>query len=76
MVSVLVRRKKTGFKLICSRCRRHVAASRIHEVCGREVRDLPCFEYTTTVAVKMYREKCPQCGIRVEKVAQLPGEAP
>jgi hypothetical protein len=30
----------------------HVAGDRIHEVCEREVRDLPCFEYTTTVVVE------------------------
>jgi transposase len=71
-----VRRKKTGLKLLCSRCGRHVKASLIHEVCEREVRDLPCFEYTTTVAVETYRVKCPRCGIRAEKVAQLPSKAP
>src|SRR5882757_8364330 len=71
-----VRRKKTGLKLICSRCGQQVAASLIHEVCEREVRDLPCFEYTTTVAVETYRVKCPRCGIRAEKVAQLPSKAP
>ena len=51
-------------------------AATIHEVCEREVRDLPCFEYTTTVVVETYRVKCPQCGIRAEKVAQLPSKAP
>ena len=71
-----VRRKKTGLKLICSRCGQHVAAGLIHEVCEREVRDLPCFEYTTTVVVETYRVKCPRCGIRAEKVAQLPSKAP
>jgi transposase len=71
-----VRRKKTGLKLICSGCGQHVAADRIHEVCEREVRDLPCFEYTTTVVVETYRVKCPRCGIRAEKVAQLPSKAP
>jgi hypothetical protein len=44
-------------------------------VCEREVRDLPCFEYTTTV-VETYRVKCARCGIRAEKVAQLPSKAP
>jgi hypothetical protein len=39
-----VRRKKAGLRLICSRCGQHVPAARIHEVCEREVRDLPCFE--------------------------------
>ncbi len=71
-----VRRKKTGLKLICSGCGQHVAASLIHEVCEREVRDLPCFEYRTTVVVETYRVKCPRCGIRAEKVAQLPSKAP
>jgi transposase len=71
-----VRRKRTGLKLICSRCGQHVPAGTIHEVCEREVRDLPCFEYTTTVVVETYRVKCPRCGIRAEKVAQLPSKAP
>ena len=71
-----VRRKKAGLKLICSRCGQHVPASKIHEVCEREVRDLPCFEYRTTVVVETYRVKCPDCGIRAEKVAQLPSKAP
>src|ERR1700720_502126 len=71
-----VRRKKAGLKLVCSRCGQHVPAARIHEVCEREVRDLPCFEYTTTVSVETYRLKCPRCGIRSERVAQLPNKAP
>jgi hypothetical protein len=54
----------------------HVPAAGIHEVCEREVRDLPCFEYKTTVTVETYRVKCPRCGIRAERVAQLPGKAP
>ena len=71
-----VRRKKTGLKLICSGCGQHVPADRIQEICEREVRDLPCFEYSTTVVVETYRVKCPRCGIRAEKVAQLPSKAP
>jgi transposase len=71
-----VRRKKAGLKLICSGCGQHVAASRIQEICEREVRDLPCFEYSTTVVVEIYRVKCPRCGFRIEKVAQLPSKAP
>ena len=71
-----VRRKKAELKLICSHCGKHVAARTIHEVCEREVRDLPCFEYTTTVVVETYRVRCPRCGIRAEKVAQLPSKAP
>ena len=71
-----VRRKKAGLKLMCSGCGQHVAASRIQETCEREVRDLPCFEYSTTVVVETYRMKCPRCGFRAEKVAQLPSKAP
>jgi transposase len=71
-----VRRKKAGLKLICSQCGQHVPAGTIHEVCEREVRDLPCFEYTATVVVETHRVRCPRCGIRAEKVAQLPSKAP
>jgi transposase len=71
-----VRRKKAGLKLICSGCGQHVPAGRIQETCEREVRDLPCFEYSTTVVVETYRVKCPRCGFRAEKVAQLPSKAP
>ncbi len=39
------------------------------------MRDLPCFEYMTTVVVETYRVKCPRCGIRAERVAQLPSKA-
>src|SRR5437879_6231592 len=71
-----VRRKKAELKLICSGCGQHVPASAMHEICQREVRDLPCFEYSTTVVVETYRVKCPRCGIRAERVAQLPSKAP
>jgi hypothetical protein len=71
-----LRRKKAGLKPICSGCRQPVPASRIHEVCEREVRDLPCFEDSTTVVVEIYRLKCPRCGIRAEKVGRLPSMAP
>ena len=71
-----VRRKKAGLKLICSGCGKHVPASRIQEICEREGRDLPCFEYSTTVVVETYRVKCPRCGFRAERVAQLPSKAP
>jgi len=71
-----VRRKKADLKLICSGCGQHVPASKIQETCEREVRDLPCFEYSTTVVVETYRVKCPRCGLRAEKVAQLPSKAP
>ena len=42
----------------------------------REVRDLPWSEYRATVVVELYRVRCPDCGIKAEKVAQLPSKAP
>jgi len=69
-----VRRKSGERKLVCSGCGRSV--SEIAEVCEREIRDLPCFEYRTTVVVELYRVRCPDCGVKTEKVAQLPSKAP
>src|SRR5216684_1635063 len=69
-----VRRKSGERKLVCSCCGRSV--SEIAEVCEREIRDLPCFEYRTTVVIELYRVRCPDCGVKVEKVAQLPSKAP
>jgi transposase len=69
-----VRRKRGNRKLVCSGCGRRV--EEIHEVYEREVRDLPCFQYRTTVVVELYRVHCPDCGIRAEKVEQLPSKAP
>lgn len=71
-----MRRKKSGLKLICSNCGQHVPASAIVEINQREVRDLPCFQYMTTVVVETYRLRCPRCGIKAERVAQLPSKAP
>ena len=69
-----VRRKSGERKLVCSGCGRSV--SEIAEVCEREIRDLPCFEYRTTVVIEVYRLRCPDCGVKTEKVAQLPSKAP
>jgi hypothetical protein len=41
----------------------------------REVRDLPWSEYRTTVVIELYRVRCPECGIKAEKVALLPSKA-
>ena len=46
------------------------------DVTTREVRDLPCFEYRTTVVIELYRVRCPDCGPKIEKVDQLPSKAP
>ena len=69
-----VRRKRGNRKLVCSGCGRRV--SELHESYEREVRDLPCFEFRTTVVIELYRVRCPDCGIKVEKVEQLPTKAP
>jgi transposase len=69
-----VRRKRGNKKLICSRCGRRVDT--IHEICEREIRDLPVFEFRTTVVIELYRLRCPDCGPRVERVDQLPSKAP
>ncbi|MDX2151852.1 MAG: ISL3 family transposase [Bryobacteraceae bacterium] len=48
----------------------------VHEICEREVRDLPVFEFRTTVVIELYRLGCPECGPRIERVDQLPSKAP
>ena len=69
-----VRRKRGNRKLVCSGCgRKFIDAWDSHE---REVRDLPCFAYRTTVVVELYRVRCPECGIKAEKVPLLPSKAP
>jgi transposase len=60
--------------LVCSGCGRKLEEA--HEVSEREVRDLPCMEFRTTVVVEVYRVCCPDCGIKIEKVPQLPRKAP
>ena len=69
-----IRRKRGNRKLVCSGCGRKLDEA--HEVSEREVRDLPCMEFCTTVVVEVYRVCCPDCGIKMEKVPQLPSKAP
>ena len=69
-----VRRKRANKLLVCSgrgKPRGEIVAS--YE---REVRDLPCFEYRTTVVVELHRVRCPDCGVKAEKVPLLPSKAP
>lgn len=56
---------------MCSGCGRRIDA--IHEIYEREVRDLPCFEFRTTVVIELYRLRYQDCGIKAEKV---PSKAP
>src|SRR5215468_6549569 len=69
-----VRRKRGTRKLECSGCGRRIES--IAEVYEREVRDLPWSEYRTTVVVELYRVRCPECGVKSEKVPLLPSKAP
>jgi transposase len=69
-----IRRKRGNQSLHCPECGRRV--HKLREVLEREVRDLACFEYTTTVVVELYRVECPGCGVKTEKLPQLPSKAP
>ena len=69
-----VRRKRGNRILRRPRCGRRVQD--IHDVYEREVRDLPCFEFQTAVIIELYRIRCPDCGVKAERVQLLPGKAP
>ncbi len=69
-----VRRKRSTKKLICSGCGKHCGD--LLDSTEREIRDLPWSEYKATVVVGLYRVRCPDCGPKIEKVAQLPSKAP
>ena len=69
-----VRRKRGNRKLECSGCGRKFAEA--YDANERAVRDLPWSELRTTVHIEVYRVKCPDCGVRVEKVPLLPTKAP
>jgi len=69
-----VRRKRGNRRLECSGCGQRIG--KVAEVYEREVRDLPWSEYRTTVVIELYRVRCPDCGIKAEKVPQLPSKAP
>src|ERR1022692_4033926 len=57
-----IRRKRGNRSLICAGCGRRV--HQMHEVYEREIRDLPVFEYQSTVVVELYRGELP--GVRSE----------
>src|SRR3989475_557281 len=42
----------------------------------RAVRDLPWSVFQATVHIEVYRVKCPECGVRIEKVPPLPSKTP
>lgn len=69
-----VRRKRGNRKFECSGCGRKYTD--YHDVSEREVRDLPWSAMLATVVVEVYRVRCSECGVLVEKVEQLPSKAP
>jgi transposase len=58
----------------CSGCGRKFID--IYDISERAVRDLPWSGFTATVFVEIYRVKCPDCGVKREKVPLLPSKAP
>lgn len=69
-----VRRKQGNRWLECSGCGRKFLD---HYDCReREVRDLPWAEFRALVVVEVYRVRCPDCGVKVERIQQLPSKAP
>ena len=69
-----VRRKPFHRGFECSGCGRRLHT--VQDVREREVRDLPWSVYRATVVVEVHRVRCPECGVRVEKMEQLPSKAP
>lgn len=69
-----VRRKRGNRRLECSGCGRKFSDA--YDYSERAVRDLPWSAFRTTVHIEVYRVKCPDCGVKVEKVPLLPGKAP
>jgi len=69
-----VRRKPVHRGFECSGCGRRL--HKVQDVREREIRDLPWSVYRATVVVEVHRVRCPECGVRVEKIEQLPSKAP
>jgi transposase len=74
ILELWVRRKRGNRKLECSGCGRKFHDA--YDSNERAVRDLPWSAFKTTVHIEVYRVKCPDCGVRIEKVPLLPSKAP
>lgn len=73
-IRLWVKRKRGNRKLECSGCGRKFTDA--CDVSERAVRDLPWSAFQATVFIEVFRVKCPDCGVRVEKVPLLPSKAP
>ena len=73
MLELWVRRKRVHRELECSGCGRNftMCMTVASGLCGT----CPGAS-SATVVIEVYRVKCPDCGVRVEKVPQLPSKAP
>jgi transposase len=60
--------------LECSGCGRKFTDA--YDSRERAVRDLPWSVFQATVHIEVYRVRCPECGVRIEKVPLLPSKAP
>ena len=69
-----VRRKRGNRKLECSGCGRKFTD--VYDGRERAVRDLPWSVFQATVHIEVYRVKCPECGVKIEKVPLLPSKSP
>jgi transposase len=69
-----VRRKRGNRRIERSGCGRKFRE--FYDGSEGAVRGLPWSEFQATVYIEVYRVKCPECGVRREKVLQLPSKAP
>ena len=69
-----IRRKRGNRRIECGGCGRKFAD--LYDMSERAVRDLPWSGFVATVFVEVYRVKCPDCGVKREKVPLLPSKAP
>lgn len=69
-----VRKKPVHPGYECSGCGRRVHA--VIATWEREVADLDCFEFRTTVVLEVHRLDCVACGPKAERIEQVPSKAP